>query len=70
MKQMRRSKDEDCASQTPSSRNMVVAVRIRPLSQKEIESGHHSCCSVLNSNIVTIKKDGQAGNYLKSQQGR
>ena len=52
------------------SKGMLVAVRIRPLSKKEEDSGHRSCCSVLNNQIVAIRKGGLAGSYLKSQQGR
>lgn len=48
--------------------NVVVAVRIRPLSSSEIAAGVKSCCQVLGSNIVTIRKEGDASQYLKSQQ--
>jgi kinesin family protein 18/19 len=51
-------------------KGMIVAVRIRPLSQKEIDSGVQTCCQVLDkSNIVTISQAGVAGSYLKSQLG-
>ena len=56
-------------TQLELSKGIVVAVRIRPLSKAEIDLGHTACCSVLNGNIVTIKKDSNNGNYLKSQQG-
>lgn len=52
------------------SQSMIVAVRIRPLSQREQENGHTSCCNVINGNIVTIRKEGNASMYLRSQQGR
>lgn len=48
--------------------NVVVAVRIRPLSQQEIASGLKSCCEVIGSTVVAIKKNGDASQYLKSQQ--
>lgn len=31
--------------------NMVVAVRVRPLSSKEEAAGHQSCCKVLNQKV-------------------
>eukprot|EP01041_Mallomonas_annulata_P004526 gene4526-8986_t len=48
---------------------ILVAVRIRPLSQKE-RNLSHSCCDVLSNQIVSIRKDGLPGRYLKSEQGR
>lgn len=53
-----------------NERNMTVAVRIRPLSQRELDAGHASCCQVVHGNIVAIRKGGNAAMYLKSQQGR
>lgn len=50
-----------------ASSNVVVAVRIRPLSSAEIGAGQKSCCQAMG-NVVAIKKDGDAGQYLKSQQ--
>lgn len=58
------SKDEKAED---SSRNMVVAVRIRPLSKKEELSGLKSCCQTIGDKLVAIKKEGDAGGYLKSQ---
>jgi len=49
---------------------MLVAVRIRPLSTKELDNGNVSCCTVLNNQVVAIRKEGLAGRYLRSQQGR
>lgn len=49
--------------------NMVVAVRIRPLSPRETEAGATKCCKVVNGKIVVISKAGIAGRYLRSQQG-
>jgi hypothetical protein len=57
------SKEED------SGGAMVVAVRIRPLSSKEIAAGQASCCTAINGNTIAIKKEGNAAMYLKSQQG-
>ena len=48
---------------------MVVAVRVRPLSPKEIQAGAQNCCKVINNKIVVIAKAGIAGRYLRSQQG-
>lgn len=50
-----------------SNSNVVVAVRIRPLSSSETSTGQKSCCQAIG-NVVAIKKDGEAGQYLKSQQ--
>lgn len=50
-----------------SDKSMVVAVRIRPLSHKEIESGSKTCCELLPNNVIVIKKGGTGG-YLKSEQ--
>ena len=33
--------------------NMVVAVRIRPLSTKEEAAGHQKCCKVLRNKVRT-----------------
>lgn len=46
---------------------MVVAVRVRPLSSKEIEGGAKSCCQIINNTVIAIKKEGTGG-YLKSEQ--
>eukprot|EP01031_Cornospumella_fuschlensis_P022261 gene22261-27223_t len=48
--------------------NMLVAVRIRPLSNSEVESGQRSCCTSIGDKVIAIKKNGDAGGYLKSQQ--
>lgn len=49
---------------------MVVAVRIRPMSPKEVEGGAQKCCKVINGKYVVIAKAGIAGRYLRSQQGK
>jgi hypothetical protein len=59
----------DCI-QDAAAQSMHVAVRIRPLSSREEAQGFTSCCSVINHNVVAIRKDGLAGMYLRSQQGR
>lgn len=57
-------------SSEAENKSIMVAVRIRPLSQKEIDSGLKPCCHRLeNSNIVTISQASVAGSYLKSQAG-
>lgn len=48
---------------------MVVAVRIRPMSPKEVQNGAQKCCKVINGKYVVIAKAGIAGRYLRSQQG-
>jgi hypothetical protein len=50
-----------------ADKSMVVAVRLRPLSPKEIEGGSKSCCTVIDNSIVAIRKEGSGG-YLKSEQ--
>lgn len=45
-----------------------MAVRIRPLSKKELAAGIQSCCQTLGSQNIAIKKGGDANGYLKSQQ--
>ena len=47
---------------------IIVAVRIRPLSKKEINSGIISCCQTLGESNIAIRKNGDANGYLKSQQ--
>lgn len=47
--------------------NILIAVRIRPLSTKETNSGHISCCQALQKKFVAIKKAGDSSAYLKSQ---
>ena len=49
--------------------NMLVAVRMRPLSKKEKASGETSCCEVIGSKIVAITKAKKAGAVLKSEMG-
>ena len=52
------------------NKGILVAVRIRPLSSKEVESGAQACCESLgHSNVVTISQAGVVGSYLKSQAG-
>jgi hypothetical protein len=47
--------------------NMIVAVRVRPLSSEEKSKGLKSCCTVLNGKVVAIKKEGDPSGYLRSQ---
>lgn len=56
------------AAAADSHKNMVVAVRIRPLSHKELGAGVRPCCRVFNNRTVIIEKE-QAGKYLRSQKG-
>lgn len=51
------------------AKSMFVAVRIRPLSEREKEAHHSSCTEVIDGTVVAIKKNGNAAEYLKSQNG-
>ena len=44
-----------------------VSVRIRPLSQQEINSGRQVCCQSIGDSTVVISKEGDSSAYLKSQ---
>lgn len=46
---------------------IIVAVRIRPLSKKELSAGIVSCCQTLGESNIAIRKNGDAQNFLKSQ---
>jgi hypothetical protein len=61
--------EEDTVSSANSTEepNMIVAVRVRPLSSAEKEKGYKSCCAVLNGKIIAIKKEGDPSGYLRSQ---
>lgn len=52
------------------SDNIVVAVRVRPLSAAEVAEGKRSCCDVLTSNTLVIRKGADPGAYLRSQKVR
>lgn len=52
------------------SEHIVVAVRVRPLSAAELAEGKRSCCEVLTSNTLVIRKGADPGAYLRSQQVR
>jgi kinesin family protein 18/19 len=45
-----------------------VAVRVRPLSSKEIAAGQNVCCHVTSESTISIVKCGDENGYLKSQQ--
>ncbi|CAM9706724.1 unnamed protein product [Ectocarpus sp. 4 AP-2014] len=51
------------------SENIVVAVRVRPLSAIELAEGKRSCCDVLTRNTLIIRKGADPGAYLRSQKG-
>ncbi|CAM9642672.1 unnamed protein product [Ectocarpus sp. 8 AP-2014] len=51
------------------SENIVVAVRVRPLSATELAEGKRSCCDVLTRNTLVIRKGADPGAYLRSQKG-
>lgn len=65
VKQVAPKQDAECGAS-----NMFVAVRIRPLSQKELEGGHTPCCHVVDGKVVAIRKEATGGAYLRSQLGR
>ena len=49
-------------------KSIMVAVRVRPLSDKELDLGIQSCCSAFKeSSLVTINKTGDSSSCLKSQ---
>lgn len=47
--------------------HIIVAVRVRPLSDTEIAEGKRSCCDVVNGKTVIIRKGADPGAYLRSQ---
>ena len=47
---------------------VVVAVRIRPLSQSEENAGARACVDTLGPKNIVIRKAGKPGAALKSQQ--
>ncbi|CAK4077593.1 unnamed protein product [Aphanomyces euteiches] len=49
--------------------NMIVAVRVRPISQTEQLNGHRSCVRVVGDQTVIIEKPGIPSRHLKSQRG-
>lgn len=49
------------------SEHIVVAVRVRPLSDAEMAEGKRSCCDVLTRNTLIIRKGADPGAYLRSQ---
>ena len=50
-----------------SSKKMIVACRIRPLSPTECASGQRVCCEVTADGIISIHRSDTVGSYLKSQ---
>lgn len=67
---MKSATDEVLDTTAAINKGILVAVRIRPLSSKELESGAQACCESLgHSNVVTISQAGVVGSYLKSQAG-
>lgn len=59
-----------CIEDAGESNNIVVAVRVRPLSEVEMAEGKRSCCEVLNGSTVVIKKGADPSAYLRSQKVR
>ena len=70
LKCMKPSISEILDTSAAINKGILVAVRIRPLSSKELDAGAQSCCELLDkTNIVTITQAGIVGSYLKSQAG-
>jgi Kinesin motor domain len=70
LKCMKPSISEILDTSAAINKGILVAVRIRPLSSKELDAGEQSCCELLDkTNIVTITQAGIVGSYLKSQAG-
>lgn len=42
--------------------DMVVAVRVRPLSSKETQAGCQQCCTVMNNKVITLTLKYTSGN--------
>lgn len=59
------------STSTSNGKNMIVAVRVRPLSAKELSLSQTVCCEVVNedSGVVSIRRGGDTSAYLKSQAG-
>ena len=66
---LKRGISSDVNEDDPTAKAMFVAVRIRPLSESEKASHQSSCCEVIDGRVVAIRKNGSAGEYLKSQSG-
>lgn len=62
--------DQLSCSGGAGSEHIVVAVRVRPLSSAEVAEGKRSCCDVLSSNTLVIRKGADPGAYLRSQKVR
>jgi hypothetical protein len=58
-----------CKTASLAGTNMLVAVRLRPLSEKEKAKGERSVCQVIGDKIVAITKEKAAGAVLKSEMG-
>ena len=54
-------------AQRPEGKGMVVAVRIRPLSTREIAAGCKSTCEVGAKETIVIRRDTRDGGVLRSQ---
>ena len=63
------SEKDDSQQDELAPKAMVVAVRIRPLSGKETESGQKSCITIVNGQTIAIKRQDSTSTagYLKSQ---
>lgn len=61
------AKDRAAVRNKDKEKKMVVAVRIRPLSKREVDAGCKNTCTVINDNVVAIRRDTRDGGFLKSQ---
>ncbi|TMW63218.1 hypothetical protein Poli38472_002159 [Pythium oligandrum] len=59
--------EEDVAIEEAMS-GMLVAVRLRPITDNEKREGHRTCCRVVGDQVVVIEKFGVPNGHLKSQQ--
>ncbi|KAJ0408520.1 hypothetical protein P43SY_006450 [Pythium insidiosum] len=60
--------DDEGALQDADASGMLVAVRLRPMTDREKREGHRSCCRVVGDQVVVIEKFGAAHHHLRSQQ--
>ncbi|KAJ0390788.1 hypothetical protein P43SY_011299 [Pythium insidiosum] len=60
--------DDEGTLQDADASGMLVAVRLRPMTDREKREGHRSCCRVVGDQVVVIEKFGAAHHHLRSQQ--
>ena len=60
--------DESANAVSSPTSSICVAVRVRPLSTRELAKGIISCCSITNGAGIAISRFGDPNGYLKSEQ--